>query len=131
MSQLHLQCLQVTAARSSNMSHVLDFSQNASVTLRAPSAPCVSPVGVSVCVDPMWLAGTVTSVLLLPSSLDQVAAEVRNSSVSDQNFNCSDWIEENPPRSSVLLLTVFFCLLVFFQRVPATLKGPRVHSVIS
>lgn len=87
MSHLPLWGLQVAAACRSKMFAVLDFLQNVSVTLRAPSAPCVIPVGVSVSVDPMWLAGTVTSVLLLRSSSDQVAAEVRNSSICDKNLN--------------------------------------------
>ncbi len=62
----------------SNVSPVSDFnSQNVSVTLRAPSAPCVTPTVVSVSVARMWSAGTVTDVLQPRSSLDPTAAEVR------------------------------------------------------
>lgn len=53
------------------------ISQNASVTLRAPSAPFVIPAGVSVSVAPTWSVGTATDVLHPRSSLDPTAAEVR------------------------------------------------------
>lgn len=80
------------------VSDVFDsISQNASVTLRAPSAPFVTPTGVSVSVAPTWSVGTATDVLHPRSSSDPTAAEVRtlinlksmhNNNNTDNDFQC-------------------------------------------
>lgn len=53
------------------------ISQNASVTLKAPSAQCVTPAAVSVSVAQMLSAGAATGALQQHSILDPTAAEVR------------------------------------------------------
>lgn len=62
----------------------LHISQNAVVTLRAHSVPCVRPAGVSVSVDPTLLVGTVTIVPQLRSCSALLAADV--SSGEDCHF---------------------------------------------
>lgn len=69
----------VEACSLSNSSRLLNsISQSASVTLKAPSALCVTPAAVSVSVAQTSSAGAVTGALQPHFFLDPMAAEVRS-----------------------------------------------------
>lgn len=83
------------------------ISQNASVTLRAPSAPFVTPTGVSVSVAPTWSVGTATDVLHPRSSSDPTAAEVRtNTLIMIFNMYCA-YEGSDPELKKVKLVLTF------------------------
>lgn len=108
------------------------ISQNASVTLRAPSALCATPVEVSVSVAPTWSVGIVTDVPLPRSSLDRVAAEVRIRSHEEEDASMSESVVLDVFKLfklSLFVVNTFPVLL--FQLVPATHRDHAARSVIS